>query len=162
MKKFYLITFLFTSLIIHSQDCKYKRNEVDEFTKHKVLETKSEWLAENIAYTLIKINDAKFLSIELGSFKVFAISDGAKLMFLPDKGDPIVLLFPKYEISKTTPGAVASQYVTQSINISDEIYQRFLDEKITKVRFYTTDGYIDKPVKEKRANKFRQQLKCIE
>lgn len=162
MKNITFLLLILLTTLSYGQDCKYKRNEVDQFTKNKVLETKSEWLGENIAYTLKKIDDTKYLRIELGSYSVFAINDGAKLMFLTDKDESIELIFPKYEISKTTPGAVASQYVVETINISGDVLKRLQTEKIIKVRFYTTEGYIDKPIKEKRASKFRDQLKCIE
>ena len=162
MQNIFILLLLAISITTYGQECKYARNEVDQFTKNKVLETKSEWLGENIAYTLKKIDDTKFLRIEMGSYSVFAINDGAKLMFLTDSEDPIELTFPKYEVSKTAPGAVASQYVAQTINISGDVLTRLQTEKIIKVRFYTTDGFIDKPIKEKRASKFREQLKCIE
>lgn len=161
MKKLLWIVLIFTGFG-YSQDCKYKKNEIDDFTKKKIIETKSEWLCENVAYSFKKNDDTKYLRVEIGSFKVFAISDGAKLMFLTDKEDPIVLIFQKYEISRTTPGAIASQYVSEIINISEDVLKRFQNEKITKVRIYTTDGYIDHDIKEKRFKRFQETLKCIQ
>ena len=159
MKHLYLMTLLITSTFVFSQDCKYQRNEVDEFTKNKIIETKFEWLGEQTGYTLKKINNTQILAMYLESFNVFSIKDGAKIMFLTEKEDPITLIFPKYEISKR--GKSSEFYISENIILSNKEYERLQNETISKVRFYTTDGYIEKNVKEKRASKFRDQLKCI-
>lgn len=160
MKKNICLILLLTSSLFYSQDCKYQRNEVDQFTKNKVVETKFEWLAEQTGYSLLKVDSVKFLKLYVESFKVFSIKDGAKLMFLTDKEEPITIVFPKYDISKR--GTSSEFYISETITLSDEDFKRFQNEKITKVRYYTTEGYIEKNIKEKRANKFRESLKCIE
>jgi hypothetical protein len=160
MRKITFLCLILTSTFIYSQDCKYARNEVDEFTKNKVVETKSEWLAPNVGYSLKKINDSKFLRLEINLFTVFSIRDGAKLMFLTDHDEPITMLFPKYEISRV--GSASNFYIVEYLELTADLIERFKNEKINKIRFYTTDGYSDRDIKEKRDKKFKELLKCIE
>lgn len=157
-----LIMLLFSSCLIYSQDCKYKKNEVDEFTKNKILETNYEWLGEQTGYTLKKVNESRFLQVRIESFKMLSIHEGSKLMFLTEKEDPITILFPKFDISKRSDSPLKEYYIVESIPLSDDIYERFKNETTTKVRIYTSDGYIEKKIKDKRALKFRELLKCIE
>lgn len=160
MKHLYFFVILITSSLLYSQECKYDKNEVDEFTKNKILETKFEWLGNNFGYNFKKINDSKFLRIEIHHSKVFSIRDGSKLMFLTEKEEPITILFPKYEISKVS--SASNYYVVQYLNLSEELLSRFKNEKISKARIYTTDGYLEIDIKDKRSIKFKELLKCIE
>lgn len=172
MKNFYLITILFTSAIIYSQDCKYKRNEVDEFTKHKILETKPELftisgmgLGFSTSYTLLKINDQRYISFSATSPSIFTFQKDGEIMFKVESENAIILSFPESVVANGTyNSSVKSTHwsATIGIPISEEIYQRFLKEKIAKLRVYTAKGFIDDDISEKRDKKFKQLLKCIE
>lgn len=147
-------------MVSSGQDCKYKINEVDEFTKSKILETNFEWLSSNLGCSFKKINEQKAIKLQIESSSVFSISDGSKIMFLTEKDNPITLIFSEYEISKMS--SLTNFYIITFIKLTDEDNSRLLSETVNKIRIYTTDGYVDYSVKEKRAKKFQDILKCIQ
>ena len=51
--------------------------------------------------------------------------------------------------------------ITTLVPISDLEFEKLNKSLITDIRVYTTDGYIDDDVKNKRAVKFQELLKCI-
>ena len=159
MKKIILGLLLVTSMISFSQNCKYKINETDEFTKNKILETEFEWISSNIGGSFKKINDKKALRLQLNSSSVFSVREGSKVMFLTDKEEPITFIFPETNISKIS--TMTSFYSINYLMLSEENQNRLLNEKISKIRIYYSDGYIDTDIKEKKAIKFQELLKCI-
>ena len=162
-------------MLSFSQNCKYKINETDEFTKNKILETKYELLTISglgfgfsSGYSLKKVNNNRYLKLGISSPSIFTLREGRDIMFKTSAEDVISLKFPETIIADYISGTRIGSSTTPSrwsgtilIPISDETYQRLLVEKILKVRIYTGDGYVDDDIKEKKAIKFQELLKCI-
>lgn len=171
MKKINLLLLGLTASITYSQDCKYKRNEVDEFTKHKILETKEGiftisgmGLGFSVGYSLLKINDQRILKFNVVSPSIFTLQKGSEIMFKTDAENTINLIFPESVIANGLyNNALKATHWSGSIQIylTEENYQRLLNEKLLKLRIYTSAGYIDDDINTKRDNKFKEQLKCI-
>lgn len=169
-KNTFLILVLF-STFIYGQDCKYKRNEVDEFTKDKILETKPELftisgmgLGFSTSYSLLKINDQKFIKFNVTSPSIFTLQKGSEIMFKVEAENPIILTFPESIVANGSYNtSLKSTHWGGSIviPINDINYQRLLNEKITKLRVYTANGFIDDDISEKRDKKFKALLTCI-
>jgi len=172
MKKIILLTLILTTNFILGQNCKYKINETDEFTKNKILETKAELftisgmgLGFSCGYSLKKINENKYLKLSISSPSIFTLRQGSEIMFKTDKEETINLKFPETVIAdgqynSTLKSTHWGAYIL--IPIPNDINERLLNEKISKLRVYTGDGYIDDDIKEKRAVKFVEYLKCIQ
>ncbi|MBF2709949.1 hypothetical protein [Flavobacterium soyangense] len=166
---------LLTSTFLFGQNCKYKINEVDEFTKNIILETKAELLTISgmgfgfsSSYSFKKINNNRYLKLGITSPSIFTLRQGRDIMFKTNTEDIISLEFPETIVADYISGSRIGTSTTPSmwtgtilIPISNENYERLLKDKILKVRIYTGDGYIDDDVKEKRANKFQELLKCV-
>lgn len=172
-----LLSFLFlVSAAMMSQNCKYKTNEVDEFTKNTILETKGGILTMSgmgfgfsAGYSMKKINNTKFLNFFVNNSSVFTLREDDEIMFKTDSDNVISFKYPKTTIPNYVPGTRIGTTTTPSmysanilIEISDDNYRKLLAEKILKLRVYTSDGYIDNDIKSKRANSFQEALKCIE
>lgn len=172
MKKITLVLFaIILSVSSYSQNCKYKTNEVDDFTKNKILETKEELLTISgmgfgfsTSYNLKKVNENRYLKLNVSSPNIFTIKAGDEIMFKSNNDKPIslkfsetVILEPQYNSSSRS----TIWYGFILIPISDENYIRLLQEPISKLRFYTSDGFIDDEIKDKRGKKFKELLKCI-
>ncbi|RUT68638.1 hypothetical protein D0817_19965 [Flavobacterium cupreum] len=172
MKKITFLILLLAANYISAQNCKYKRNEVDEFTKNKILETKEDiftisgmGLGFSCGYALLKINDVRYLKLHVMSPSIFTLRSEHEIMFKTDSENTINLQFIDTQIATGTYNTTLKSThwgAFTAIPISDEIYQRLLNEKISKLRIYTTDGYRDDDVSEKRDKKFKELLKCIE
>jgi hypothetical protein len=173
MKKIALLLFTtFLSISSFGQNCKYKTNEVDEFTKNKILETKEELLTVSgmgfgfsTSYNLKKVNENRYLKLNISSPKILTIKAGDEIMFKTNNDNPIslkfsetVILQPQYNSSSRS--TIWYEFIL--IPISDENYTRLLQEPISKLRLYTSDGFIDDEIKDKRDKKLKELLKCIE
>lgn len=171
MKRITFLILTLASTISYSQDCKYKRNEVDEFTKHKILETKEELftisgmgLGFSTTYSLLKINDKRYITFKVTSPSIFTLRKGSEIMFKTELENPITLEFPDSIVANSTYiSSLKSTFWNGSMDIplSEEAYQRLLNEKITKLRVYTTDGFVDDDIASKRDKKFKSLLTCI-
>lgn len=172
MRETILLLLLIFTTSIFAQKCKFKINEVDEFTKNKILETRPAiftssgvGLGFSSSYSLKKINDEKYLKFKITSSSIFTLREGNKVMFKTNKEETINLKFPETIIAN---GSYNTSFRTTFwtgeilIPISDEINKRFQNEKIIKLRVYTGDGYVDGEINSKRATKFVEHLKCIQ
>ncbi|URM37195.1 hypothetical protein [Flavobacterium anhuiense] len=172
MKKITLPFLLLYSSFIFSQDCKYKRNEIDEFTKNKILETKENLftlsgmgLGFSCAYTLKKINDNRYINLHITAPSIFTLRESHEIMFKTEKDSTIDLKFIESIVANGTynTSLKSTHWSAQTmIPITAEAYERLKNEKITKLRVYTVDGHHDDDVSEKRDKKFKELLKCIE
>ncbi|MGG5506759.1 MULTISPECIES: hypothetical protein [unclassified Myroides] len=173
MKNIFLIIVILSSFIANAQKCKYQRNEVDNFTKKTIIETKREifttsgmGLGFGTAYSLFKSDDNKFIRFYFSTTdKPFAIKEGDNIMIKFSDDDVMSLKFSKSDISNSS---YISQIKTSTysldalISITESDIRIFESKIITDIRVYTTDGYIDGEVNAKRAKKFQSILKCIE
>ncbi len=172
MRKSLSLITLFFSIICFGQNCKYKTNEIDEFTKNKILETKIEvftvsgmGLGFSTSYTLKKINEKRYLNFKITSPSIFTLREGDKIMFKTDSENTIDLIFPNTIIANNVYNShlkTTTWLENILIPIDELTYQRLSNEKVLKLRVYTTDGYIDDDINEKRSKKFKELLKCIE
>ncbi|HEX8576981.1 MAG TPA: hypothetical protein VF677_11870 [Flavobacterium sp.] len=172
MKKIIIALILGFTTFGYSQNCKYKINEVDEFSKNKILETKKEAFTMSgigfgfsTNYSLKKINNDRYLKLYISSPKIFTLRQGDQIMLKTDSENTVSLVLMQTTIARSSYNdqlGSTTWYEDVLIPITDENYQRLLTENILKLRVYTADGYIDDDVKEKRAKKFKEILKCIE
>lgn len=175
MKKIIYLLIIATSFFTYAQDCNYKTNEVDEFTKKTILETKAQTLTISgmgvgfsTAISFRKVDSNRYLKLKIASPSVFSLRKGDKIMFKTDSENTIDLEFENTVIADYNSGTLIGTTRTPSnwtgdifINISDEIYNRLLNENILKLRVYTSDGYVDDDVSSKRNKKVKELLKCI-
>jgi len=172
MKKIIIALILVFTTFGFSQNCKYKINEVDEFTKNKILETKREAFTMSgigfgfsTNYSFKKINNTRYLKLYVSSPSIFTLRQGEEIILKTESDNTISLKFLETIIPKSSYNSQLNNttwYEDVLIPISDDNYQRLLTETILKLRIYTGDGYIDDDIKEKRAKKFKENLKCIE
>lgn len=166
-KAIILILFMVSSLISLGQ-CKFKRNEVDEFTKKTIRETKPVSVAgvfsQNYTVALKQVNENYYLNFAYGSTGTFAmvIGEGDELMFKFDNDS--VLTLESLEI------ASASHYYSQYANstgiscsygITREQLETLARNKTVKIRFYTSEGYYEKETKSDGIEKMRSNAKCM-
>jgi hypothetical protein len=176
MKKIILPALLLITSTIIGQNCKYKINEIDEFTKNKVLETKGGLLTMSglgfgfsCSYSFKKINDIKFLNLSITSPSIFTLRQGRDIMFKTDKEETVILNFAETIVAEFVSGSRIGTMTSPSfwtgsilIPISNENFERLVNEKVLKLRVYTGDGYVDDDISVSSAKKFKEQLKCIE
>ena len=169
MKTLFLIVF-FSPTFCFAQ--KLKENKIDEFTNASVKRTSWETITYSgrfVAYARIsKIDDTYYLNLRvmLPSSEVFSIDKGDELM-IKTVTDSIVTLYNlEYGISCTGCGAKGLlgsgvQGMEVSYKIPSEIVSYLLNNKIKKLRIYTTDGYAEGDIKDKNTETFIKLLKLV-
>lgn len=171
MKQFFIVISIIPSICFGQ---KLEENKIDEFTKAYVKKTSWETLNpfgfsnKLYAFTRIrKIDSTYFLDfkVTLRSGSVFSISQGDELM-IKTSDSIIVLSNLKYQISCTgcgvkgfTGSGLEGIEVMYEIPASDVFY--LLNNKIKKIRVYTSDGYVEDDIKDKNAEMFVRQLKLV-
>lgn len=174
MKKLLLLiaASLFMLPLCYAQEI--EKNEVDEFTGNRVITTSWEKLTYKmsfVSYARFKvIDDDIYLNVKMmqGNGSVFAIAEEAKLMLMFEDKSVLELQSLTYEIASRGAGAIGlagsnahginATYVTGQ----DDWLSVLQKELITKVRIYTTDGYIDTDVRNKDAIKIRAAANLID
>lgn len=155
MKKIYCIL-LFMSIGSICIGQSIKRNEVDKFTKKKVIETSFEKICtgnplggifKNVWLSFVQNGDATFIRLKWNSHEIVGVSEGAKVLFLDSDGET-------YNFTNTI-SAVASKGAgtigfVGSVDYGVDLYLKgegdvdfFTEKNITDMRIHTTDGYVD-------------------
>mgnify|MGYP000327238981 CR=1 FL=1 len=173
MKKLFLLLLTLTfGLSLYSQKCKYLKNEVDEFTGSKIIELKRERITKSmgsgfnaIDIGLRRVNDKVYISLKLNSPSVFTTERGGKILFKSSTKEIFEFEFIENEVadyestkSKYNP---TNWYTYSYALIDNQMLSKLSELDIVKVRWYTTDGYIDNDVKKKKYRFFENLKRCI-
>ncbi len=165
MKKIIFLLFLLPAFCF-SQNCKYSKNEVDEFTGKSIKTTKQvivyNGLFGGLAFKFTKINSSSYLEMGFSELSIITIEKGGALMFILKNGEKIEL--------SAIESKVATPYTSQTSTIwgiemdyfiSDNDLLKLISSPISKLRIYTKQGYIEKEVRENKAVKIQEAAKCI-
>jgi hypothetical protein len=174
-------TFIFVALIaifpltLLSQ--KIKVDEVDKFTKLRVIETTFEKVSsdnsplgttggrmmKNVWAGIKQVNGTNYLRLKWCSNKVFAMGEGAHVIFLDRQGETYKYENAEYTLSgigEGTVGYVGSLIYGLDIYLLGDVTQ-LLQKEIDAFRIYTTDGYVDFDVTKKGNGVFSKLVELI-
>ena len=179
----YLIFFFLNIITIsglNAQNCKYKTNDLDKFTKKYTKITKPERVIGSF-YTAgefsVKKTDTSYFFIfdyvlsSYSNFKPYKINKGSSLMFLLENGETITINSADdiSGIKKTTIG-IPPVYNCYLTNVSYPISRNQIDllfsSKIKTIRFYRTESngkedFIDNEIKNKNQDDIQNLIKCV-
>jgi hypothetical protein len=155
-----------------------KENQVDEFTKNKIVRTSWEPLSKKgKIYSHARasiINTTRYLELKIMlsagltmEHSVFAIEDGETVMLKLDNDSIVNLNNPEHQISCTGCGAIniiggGVQGIHLKINLANMQIDNLINHKITKIRIYTTDGFVENEVPGKFQETVSKELKLIQ
>lgn len=155
--KFYLLIFLILGLTssLHAQEL--EKNKIDDFTGKRTIETSWEKLAwgtgvpSGIYARIRSIDRTMILDMKYMIGSACVISKDNKLMLMDEKGK-VHNLNPTDIFYGTIGGGSIGLAGSSGIGVYAHYYGNlnFLkNNKITKIRIYTTDGYYEKEIKKK-------------
>ena len=168
MKRVLVILLLLSCFSAASQ--KLAKDEVDEFTGHHIIET--EWVNFQTTFSsysyirLKKIDSIIYLNFKTGTRGITSIKEGAELMFKLLNNDVVKLSNEEFTISSIGAGSTGLNWsktpgVSLYFKISMEDLDRLKQNVVVKTRLYTTDGYVEGKVKEKRYKNFSKLISLI-
>lgn len=148
--------------------CKIIKNEIDPFTKQKIIETKTEdfayadWKAKVIRFQGIKKDEDRYLKTYIVLNTDFVISSDNNLLLLNENGDVITLPFNNTLISDAnTVLYQTTWYVIKSFKLTEELYNTLKFGKYSQIRVETTKGFIDFEIPKSNKENLQKVLQCI-
>ena len=151
-------------------------NKIDEFTNHKIV--RSSWETLNISwkytgyFRISQINETMYFDLKMGiaegmsKGKIFSIGENQEIMFKIESGEIIKLKNLRHEVTCIGCGAIGhagsgGYGLSVSFVLPKENAEKLKNNKVVKIRIYTTDGYVEDDTKEKHAEKIRIALKLF-
>lgn len=149
-----------------------ERNETDEFTGTKYIET--DWgvlymkMGSSIQYRIRVIDNQQYLHVKAYTgYSLKSVYERHPLM-LKLENDSVVKLSP----SETTTGCygcasldgfIGSKAAGVSVhyNLSDDVINDLVRFGVTKSRLYTDDGYFEETINTKKAIQFRDYFRLL-
>lgn len=163
-----------------SQNCSYKKNEIDKFTgKHVKITNPLKVIGTFYTEGLfsIKKEDSSYSFIfeytlaKYSSFPPYSINRGSQLLFLLESGNQIVLesddnIVGINNVIQGTLPVYMCQLTNVSYSLSRKQLEQFLTEKIKTIRFYRVEpngkeDYVDNEIKRKDQVDISRLVKCI-
>lgn len=166
MKKI-LLLMLLSTMWITSFSQKIVKNEKDEFTGNHVIETSYVTLNDGLTCAIRGVNDTRVLMVSFnGGDDVYTMEKDAQFMFKLQNDSIVTFLNLEDAIGEYKSYTVGSTYISHFLLktryiLSDEQIKDLQTNKITKVRFYTTTGYIERAVSDKSAKKLLKLFSLI-
>lgn len=171
MKKIITLLLICFSLIARGQEL--VRNEVDEFTKHIVKETS--WMPllpmtmQNVHFRVRKVDSTYFFDIKWmgGGIGVTSIREGDELMFKLENDEIISNKCLKFVVSCVGCGATGfagsgAKGIAPTYVVTEDNVKKLLKNYVYKIRLYTSDGYIEKELKDKFSENIYQAFKLLQ
>lgn len=172
MRKLLIVTLLCTYTITSSAQ-KIVKNTIDEFTKSKIVNTDYEALKQSFKaswqYRFRLVDNTLILDlvVVLGGGTVFSVKEGQKFMLKMKDEQIITLENHEYTITSRS-GAYAGSFggsnamgLTLHFIVNKEQQEILNTGELSKIRLYTSDGYIEDEIKSNKAETFRQCLNLI-
>lgn len=145
---------------IFAQKIRFERNEVDEFTGNRIIQTYSINLSHNNGNTFhvrfCYIDGITCINLICHLFTPFAINEGNVLYLKFEDGEIKKLLAVDNAVCTYNVGTNTIPYTTvASYMVNVDLLQYFSDNILIKIRCDTSDGFVEKDVRSKSAKYFK-------
>jgi len=167
MKK---LTFALLLMPIFAMSQKLAEDKVDEFTKLSVKRTSWEPFSRANGFWCYvrtgKIEGNYLLYLRFLTGSILSVQKDAAIMLKAGKDSIISLSNLDYSVSCTGCGAIGlngsgAPGIELKCHIPSDVYSYLIDNKVTKVRIYTSSGYVEHDIKEKFADVLVDELKLV-
>lgn len=165
------IIFSLIFLPLFSVSQKLTENKVDEFTKNTVKRTSWNVLTPaNKFRSMVRvsaINGLSTLNLKvICGGDVFSVEEGAKLMLMTETDSVVTLSNDEYAISRIGEGSDGMAFsALRGVNLTFIVPESsrgvLRENKIKKIRLYTTDGYVESEVKSGNADLIMKQFDLV-
>jgi hypothetical protein len=156
-----LLTFVTVCSTIFSQ--KIVKNEKDEFTGSKIKETSYVTISDGFTCRIRVVNDTPVLMVGFnGGGEINTMEEGAKFMFKLENDSIVTLYNMETAVSEYfSMGNISHFLLKTKYLIPNEELNVLKSNKIVKVRFITTEGYIERKVSKGNSTKLLKLFNLI-
>ncbi len=164
--KYVLALFLFTATVQANAQCKYVKNEVDRFTKSKVVVTKANvslYGAMIDKWHFRSVDGSYFIDIHSSVRQSFdAIPADGELMFLLDNDSTVQAYSTGLFIPITQRAGNAIVQILDATYALDHVaLEQLVSHKVVAIRFYHTNTYTELEMKAAKQQKIMAAAKCL-
>lgn len=162
-----LFLVLLSTMWIATFSQKIVKNEKDAFTGNQVTETSYTAISDGFNCALRIVNDTHtLLAVFNCGDEVYTMEEGAEFMFKLQNDSIITIYNLKDAIAEYWSATIGSTHISHfnlktKYILTDEQIKQLKTTPITVVRFYTTDGYIERKVSSKNAKKLLKLFTLI-
>jgi hypothetical protein len=189
MKYKILLSLTLASTLSFGQNCKYEKNEIDKFTKKKVVVTKSEKVFATLNtsgfYTVKQDGDNYYIEFDYlvqtsfsgtsNAEKNIAIKQNDQLLFLLENDDVVTLTSSKTVQTQMKPN-MATQLINWELNdvsypVTKEQLNTLQSAKTKTLRMYRTIGFdgqnlgqqdfMDVDIKKGNQDDIQKLIQCV-
>lgn len=166
MKKYLLLIALCSLTVLSkAQNCKFAKNEVDEFTGSKIVSTKPLRLPSGMFKVMVlelkRVNDQYFVVMSYAPASSI-IPENGELMLKLEDSRIIKLTSTGIETPKTiATGGVVSSHVTGTYKISKAELTQIIGSPVAKARMYFVKDYSEIDISESGRKKITDAINCI-
>ena len=161
-----IILFCFNSLMF--SQCKYYKNEIDEFTKIEMKQTFSKFFREftgaNANIIFDKQGDGYWITINYNIQYPKAMVIGTNdLTYLKLENDSVIQLKPENIVTgkMNTISGITTTQILIIYKVDKSLLTYLANENIYKARITFTDGYREHKVKSKFQQTIKKSIGCI-
>ena len=146
---------------------KIVKNEKDAFTGNHVIETSYTAISDGFTCSIRSVNGTNILLVSFnGGDEIYTMEKNAQFMFLLQNDSIITLANLEDAVSEYRSLNIGSTHISHFLlktkyDLSENQIRELQTHKISNVRFYTTDGYIERKVSEKNAKKLLKLFNLI-
>ena len=161
-----LILVVIASKFTYAQNCKYEKNETDNFTGKSIkMTSKSVVFADpfdpqnkSMFFRFNEVDSINFLSVSNWYTSIISVKKMDNLMIKFTSGEILKLESLEYKVA--TPYS-SKWHIDIDYSLTKENLKKIQENLISEVRIYTNSGYVDYVVKEKNASKIMSSSNCI-
>lgn len=166
MKRFILFLAIL-SIYGSAYSQKIVKNEKDSFTGSQVIETSYATISDGLTCSIRSVNGIHILLISFnGGDEIYTMEKNSQFMFKLQNDSIVTLTNLEDAVGEYRSLNVGSTHISHFLlktkyELSEEKIHELQTYKISNVRFYTTDGYIERKVSEKNAKKLLKLFNLI-
>ncbi|WP_109438370.1 hypothetical protein [Aquimarina sp. AU119] len=160
-------SFSYSQKTVKYDKCKFQKDEYDKFTKESVKQTKGKAIFMNLSRSVVvqgfKVDNRKYLEITVIDNHLFGFKEGGSFMLMLDDEEVVDLKFENSIVADyINAGSFDIWKARVLFSLNEEIFNKLVKSNVYEFRYYTSDGYVEKKIKEKYINNIASVLKCIE
>jgi hypothetical protein len=163
MKKIFLL--LIVANFSFAQNCKFKVDKIDDFTKERIIETKRNDISRGCEIWFESKAKEEFIGFYYQLFPFFSVDDTSKIILLDNNGVSNEIKITKYMVCSSFYNSSLKtniHFLAFSIKLDNSIKDFFKNNSILKMRLTTKQGDFDFDIKDKNFKKVRESLICME
>ncbi|WP_438423061.1 hypothetical protein [Aquimarina macrocephali] len=152
---------------IDYDNCRYKRDEFDRFTKKSVKQTRGKLIYSDFSRSVsvhgFKVDGSKYLEVLFTDNQLFSFNEGGSFMLMLKDEEVVTLNFEKSIVADyARAGNFDIWKIRTLLPLNQALFNKLVDSNVFEFRYYTVDRYVEKKIGEKSRNNIASVLKCIE